>query len=355
MADKLQWLGMTLQEMEAAFAELDEKPFRGRQMADWIYKKGAGDFAEMTSFSLALREKLALHSEVGLPEIVDLQQSARDPVWKALVSFADGQSAECVLMRYGYGNSVCLSTQVGCRMACSFCASGAQGLARNLSAGEMLGQLLLLRTLQEEMRVSHIVLMGMGEPLDNLPAVLKMMAIANASWGFGIGYRHITLSTCGLIPGIERLRQEALPINLSVSLHAPNDELRKRLMPAAAAYPLKELMAALRRYTETTHRRLTFEYGLIRDVNDAPEQAEELANLLRGMLAHVNLIPLNPVEKVNYKRSRNETVQRFAEILQERGIEATIRREMGSDIAAACGQLRQQRQAKEEEVHGASL
>ena len=352
MTDERTWIGLTLAEMEAEFAAMGEKPFRGRQMADWIYKKGVDDTQQMSSFSLDLRSKLTEYGSVGMPSRIHVQESRRDPVWKALVAMQDNALAECVLMRYSYGNSVCLSTQIGCKMGCTFCASGSAGFLRNLTAGEILGQLLVLRSLQTDMRVSHIVLMGMGEPLDNFDEVVKAMAIANASWGFGIGYRHITLSTAGFVPGIDRLRQLALPINLSISLHAPNDAMRIPMMPIAASYPLKSLMAAAKRYVDVTHRRITYEYAMIDEVNDKAEHAEELAALLRGHLAHVNLIPINPIGSGGVRRSRPETINAFAEILQERGIEVTIRREMGSDISAACGQLRLRTMREREGIDG---
>ena len=352
MTDERTWIGMTLAEMEAAFVGMGEKPFRGRQMADWIYKKGVDDIQHMSSFSLDLRQKLAEQGLVGMPEKIHVQESRRDPVWKALVAMQDNALAECVLMRYSYGNSVCLSTQVGCKMGCTFCASGSLGFVRNLTAGEILGQLLVLRSLQADMRISHIVLMGMGEPLDNFDEVMKALAIANASWGLGIGYRHITLSTAGYIPGIDKLRQQALPINLSISLHAPNDAMRIPMMPIASTYPLKSLMAAARRYVDVTHRRITYEYAMIDEVNDKIEHAEELAALLRGHLAHVNLIPINPIGPGSARRSKPEAIHQFAELLQERGIEVTIRREMGSDIAAACGQLRLRTMKEREGLDG---
>ena len=340
MLNERSWLGLTLEEMEQAFISLGEGKFRGRQLADWIYKKGSANWDKITNFSIDLRQRLAEEGNIGLPRIELLHESKRDPVWKALVGMDDDAKVECVLMRYSYGNTTCISTQVGCRMGCSFCASGRDGLVRNLTAGEMIGQVIALRNIQPEMRISHIVLMGMGEPLDNLLEVKKMMAIANASWGLGIGYRHITLSTCGLVPQMDDLRKLELPINLSISLHAPNDQLRSQIMPIAKRYDLQSLMQACRRYVQTTRRRITFEYSLMRGFNDQPEHAKELAGLLKGLLAHVNVIPLNQVEGSKWRRSQTETIREFAEILQEAGVETTIRREMGSDILAACGQLR---------------
>jgi len=342
MEQKIRWLGMTLPEIETAMQQMGEKPFRARQLCNWIYGKGASDFAEMTNFSLSFREKLAEVSEIGLPILEEYYESTQDPVKKALLSLWDNEMIETVLMKYNYGNSVCVSTQAGCKMNCRFCATGLNGFRRNLTAGEMLGQVLLMREADGGDRISHLVLMGMGEPLDNFDQVLRFLQIANASWGLGIGYRHITVSTCGLTPQIERLMQEDLPINLSISLHAPNDTIRQRLMPIAKHYPLDELLAACKVYSDTTKRRITFEYNLIDSVNDKPEHARELVQKMRNMLCHVNLIPLNTVPESNLYRSKPDNTQAFADLLKQMGIEVTLRREMGSDIFAACGQLRGQ-------------
>jgi len=246
-----------------------------------------------------------------------------------------------------YGNAICISSQVGCNQGCSFCASAMGGKVRDLTPGEMLGQVLLLRSLlppEKEQRISHLVLMGMGEPLDNLDQVLKLLEISNAPWGMGIGFRHITLSTCGIIPGIDRLSKLKLPINLAISLHAADDDLRRRLMPKVHRYALTELISAAGRFSSATGRRVTYEYGLMDGVNDSAEQAGKLAGLLRGTLSHVNLIPYNSwntaLVSPGYSRSRVEATKLFADTLRSKGIETTIRREMGMDIAAACGQLR---------------
>lgn len=334
------WLELDLEEMEATMVALGESKFRARQLADWIYKKGVFDFAEMTNFSLALREKLAEQTKIGMPNLYSLAESKRDPVKKALLELQDGEIIETVLMQYSYGNSVCVSTQVGCKMGCTFCATGQAGFKRNLTAGEMMAQVLQLRDQIDGTRISHLVLMGMGEPLDNYSEMIKFIKRANAAWGLGIGYRHISISTCGLIPQIRLLQKEDLPINLSISLHAPNDKLRGQIMPIAKRYPIDDLLKALRDYTDQTRRRLTFEYNLIDGVNDREKDALELAQKIKGMLAMVNLIPLNPIEGNNLRRSSKEKINKFAQILNDQGIETTIRREMGTDIDAACGQLR---------------
>ena len=337
------WLGMDLQEMEETFTQLGEERYRGRQLADWIYGKGVLDFAAMSSFSLALREKLAELSQVEVPIVSRLEQSARDPVWKALLQYADGALAECVLMHFNYGSSVCLSSQIGCRQRCIFCASGSAGLERNLSTAEILGQILLLQQLQPDKRVSHIVMMGMGEPLDNLAAVLKALHIANATWGLGISYRQMTVSTCGSQAGIAQLRQQRLPLTLSVSLHAPDDATRRLLMPVAAQLSLKDLLAEIRLYTQETRRRVTLEYVMIDKLNDSLHQAEQLRRLLRGMLVQVNLIPLNPVGSsgaMPLSPSPPAAIRQFTQVLRDGGINVTLRKERGGDITAACGQLR---------------
>ena len=336
------WLGLTLQQMETAMEEIGEKPFRARQLADWIYQKGVFEFAEMTNFSKDFRGKLEAISTVGMPKIHQLLESRQDPVKKTLLELEDGEIVESVLMKYNYGNSVCVSSQAGCKMNCSFCATGLGGYRRNLTAGEMLAQVLMMRQVDEGQRVSHIVLMGMGEPLDNYDEMLLFLKIANAPWGLGIGYRHISVSTCGLTPQIARLQKEDLPINLSISLHAPNDRIRQQIMPIAKKYPMDELLVACKEYSEQTKRRITFEYNMIHGVNDSPEHAKELAGKLKRMLAFVNLIPLNSVPETKLYRSSQATIQQFSEVLTQNGIESTIRREMGGDIWAACGQLRGQ-------------
>jgi 23S rRNA (adenine2503-C2)-methyltransferase len=254
-----------------------------------------------------------------------------------------------VFMPSSKKNTLCISTQIGCARQCSFCATAGLGLKRNLTHAELQMQIFVAYHEFPDKKLTNIVLMGMGEPLDNLDQVLKMIRIANAPWGLGIGYRHITISTCGLVPGLERLRQEGIPVNLSVSLHAADDAVRKRLQPGASQYSVSELMGAVKRYQETTRRRVTFEYGLVDGINDQVEHAVQLSKLLRGHMAHVNLIPINPISQgkssQGFRRSKPEAVQAFYKELHVNHIPATIRREMGTDIAAACGQLRLQRNA----------
>lgn len=351
LAEKqLSWLGMTLAEMEQVISDLGEAKYRAGQLSDWIYRKNEHDFAKMSNLSAFLRSRLNEISRVDLPGVVELYQGINDPVTKALVCFQDEELAECVLMRYPYGNSVCVSTQVGCRMACRFCASGSDGFLRDLSAGEIVGQVLLLRSLlsgEGNSRISHLVFMGMGEPLDNIEQVIRVIQIVNAPWGLGIGYRHITVSTCGLIEGIERLTELNLPLNLAISLHASDDDLRRELMPVAHKYKITDLIATAVRYSRVTGRRVTYEYGMIAGINDKTSQAEQLARLLKGSLSHVNLIPFNNWQSETaqsaQQRSSPEVVAGFAESLRKWGIEVTVRREMGADISAACGQLRRSR------------
>jgi len=329
---------LTLPEMEQFFTGLGEPKFRAGQVCRWIFQRGAEKFDEMTDLSLALRQKLA-----GLAYIAGLRilqkQVAKDGTAKYLFALADGETVESVLLRHDYGNSVCVSSQVGCRMGCRFCASAIGGLVRNLTAGEIYSQ---VQTIQEDtgQRVSSVVIMGSGEPLDNLPAVEKFMALITAPYGLNIGARHITLSTCGLAPAIRELAARKLPITLSVSLHAPNDELRDRIMPVNKKYPLKELMAACREYISITKRRVTFEYALIRGFNDSRELAGELGRLLQGMLCHVNLIPVNPVKEREYQKPDPARVREFQQEMEKLRVPVTVRREMGADIDAACGQLR---------------
>jgi len=334
---------LTPEELEQAAMALGEPKFRAAQIFAWL-AKGA-EIDEMTNLPAALRGKLAkCREEAGLsgslwPEVLREQISRNDGTRKLLVGFPDGEAAECVFMKYDYGNSACLSTQVGCRMGCRFCASGIDGLVRSLTAGEMLGELRALERSAGE-PVSHVVLMGTGEPMDNYENVARFLRILHDPKGRNLSYRNVTLSTCGVIPGIERLGREFPQVNLAISLHAATDGKRSELMPIDRRYPLGELIDACRNHAERTGRRVTFEYTLIRGENDGERDADELAALLRGMLAHVNLIPLNRVREKNYEGTTREAARSFAEKLERKGIPATVRRELGSDIDAACGQLR---------------
>ncbi len=335
-------VGMTVDEMAAFLGELGEPRFRAKQLFQWVYAKGVKQFSEMTNLSLALRTKLEQKAMLVLLEPETEQHADPTETTKYLFRLADGQKVESVLLRHDYGNAVCVTTQVGCRMGCTFCASTFGGLVRNLTAGEIVDQIIMAgRDLPAGQRVGHVVLMGSGEPMENYEAVLKAIRLMHAADGLNIGYRHITISTSGLVPGIKQLAAEGLPITLAVSLHAPNDDLRTQLMPVARMWSLTEVLEAAREYGEQTGRRVTYEYILIADLNDNPEHAYELGRLLKGSLAHVNLIPMNPVaERPQYRRPAQSRVNAFRDLLEQSGITATIRREMGGDIDAACGQLR---------------
>jgi 23S rRNA (adenine2503-C2)-methyltransferase len=334
---------LTLPQLKEWMEQNGEKAFRAGQVFDWLYVKRVESFADMSNLSKGLREKLAASFRMdALREIT--RQESQDGTIKFLFSLHDGHAIETVIMRHNYGNSICVTTQVGCRIGCTFCASTLGGLKRNLESGEIVMQVLAAQKAldAEEGRASHVVVMGIGEPFENYDALLAFLRIINDSKGLNIGQRHITVSTSGIVPNIYRFADEKLQINLAISLHAPNTEIRTRLMPVNRRYPMDELMEACRYYIKTTGRRLTFEYGLFGGVNDRSEHAEELAELLKGMLCHVNLIPVNYVPERNYVRTSRNDIFTFQRILQSKGINVTIRREHGSDIAAACGQLRAQ-------------
>jgi 23S rRNA (adenine2503-C2)-methyltransferase len=335
-------VGMTPDEMAAFVQELGEPKFRAKQLFQWVYAKCVKTFDEMTNLPAGLRQKLADRAIVALLEEETKQYAAPTRTTKYLFRLSDGQKVESVLMQHAYGNSVCVTTQVGCRMGCSFCASTFGGLVRNLTAGEIVDQIVMMqRDLPEGERIGSVVLMGSGEPMENYDHVLKAIRLMHEPEGLNIGYRHVTVSTSGLVPAMQKLADEGLPITLALSLHAPNDELRSQLMPVNKMFPVAEVLEAARAYGEKTGRRVTYEYILINEVNDNPEQALELAGLLRGSLAHVNLIPMNPVaERPQYQRPDRDRILAFQELLEQNGITATVRREMGGDIDAACGQLR---------------
>ena len=329
---------MDLPELTEALAELGEPKFRAKQLFTWLHR-GARTFDEMTNLSKALREKLRTQFDLNPPEVARRQESRLDGTIKYLWRLADGNCVESVLMRYHHGNTVCISSEVGCAMGCAFCASTLGGLVRRLTPAEMLDQVLFTQ-LDSGLPISNIVLMGIGEPLDNYDNVLKFLRLVNHPDGLNIGMRHISLSTCGLVPRIARLAGEDLQLTLSVSLHAPTNAIRSQIMPVNKAYPVEELVAACRQYFETTGRRISFEYAMIRDVNDTPQIAEQLAALLHGLAAHVNLIPLNDVAESPLKPSTRRAVEVFQQILEGHGIPTTVRRTLGSDIDASCGQLR---------------
>ena len=330
---------MSLEELQGFMANIGEAKFRAKQVFEWIHKKQADSFSDMTNLSKNLREKLEKEAKLSYARILEKRVSKQDGTTKYLFALENDNIIESVLMRYGYGNAVCISTQVGCRMGCTFCASTLDGVERNLTAGEMLSQIYEIQKDTGE-RVSSVVLMGSGEPLDNYDNVIKFIRLLNDKDGLNIGQRHITLSTCGLIEKMYKLADECLQITLAVSLHAPNDEIRNKIMPVSKKNDMDRLLEACKYYSDTTKRRITFEYAMISGVNDSLDCAKELSERLRNMLCHINLIPVNDVKERNYKKSSGETVERFAEFLNSKGIETTVRRKLGSDINAACGQLR---------------
>ena len=325
-------------ELEEFVIGLGEKKYRAAQLFKWLHS-GVTSYDEMTDISKVFREKLKEISYVSTLEIEQKLISKLDGTVKYLFRLPDGNSIESVVMRYKHGLTICISSQVGCRMGCRFCASTIGGLYRSLTAGEILNQLLFVEKDLGE-RISNIVLMGIGEPLDNYDNVITFLHNVNNEKGRNIGYRHITLSTCGIVPQIYRLADEKLPITLTISLHAPNDRIRNTIMPISYKYSIDELIRACKYYTEKTGRRLSFEYSLISGVNDSAENARELARLVRPLGAHVNLIPVNKVEERSYRHGSRDDINAFCAQLTEKGINATIRRELGSDISASCGQLR---------------
>ena len=327
---------MTQEELTAWLKELGEPAFRAKQIFRWLYR-GVRSFDEMTDLSKALREKLAGAALLTPPTVARKQVSAQDGTIKYLWELADGNCVESVLMRYQHGNTVCISCQVGCRMGCAFCASTIAGKVRDLTPAEMLDQVLFTQ-LDSGAPVSNIVLMGIGEPLDNFDTVLRFLELVNHPDGLNIGMRHISLSTCGLAEQIDKLAGYRLQLTLSVSLHAPDDETRSRIMPVNRSYGVERLLDSCRRYFETTGRRISYEYAMIDGVNDADWQADLLARRLRGMPAHVNLIGLNEVEESPLKPSRRMAA--FQKRLEDHGVTVTVRRKLGGDIDASCGQLR---------------
>ncbi len=329
---------MTLPEVTAALKELGQPAFRGKQVYTWLHK-GVTSYDEMTNLSKALREELAAKYPIRAPKVVRKQESKKDGTIKYLWQLSDGNCVETVLMRYHYGNTVCISTEVGCRMGCAFCASTIGGLVRQLEPYEMLDEVLFTQV-DSGLPVSHIVLMGIGEPLDNFDNVMRFLELVNSEEGMNISMRHISLSTCGLVPKIEELAKKKLQISLAISLHGPNNEIRSKIMPVNKAYDIDTLLAACRRYYDATSRRIHFEYAMIDGVNDSEEHAKELLKRLKGLPSHVNMIPLNHVEESPLKPSSKAAVAKFQKILEDGGVTATVRRTLGSDIDASCGQLR---------------
>ena len=328
----------TQPEIAAVLKEMGQPAFRAKQVYSWLHK-AVRSYEEMTNIPKSLREALAEKYPLYAPEAVRKQESAKDGTIKYLWKLADGNCVETVLMRYHYGNTVCISTEVGCAMGCAFCASTLGGLVRRLEPYEMLDQVMFTQA-DSGLPVSHIVLMGIGEPLDNFDNVMRFLELVNSEDGMNISMRHISLSTCGLVPKIDALAQKKLQISLAVSLHGPNDEIRNHIMPVNKAYPIDVLLAACRRYYEATSRRIHFEYAMIDGVNDRECDARELLRRLKGLPCHVNMIPLNHVEESPLKPSSRSAVAKFQKILEDGGITATVRRTLGSDIDASCGQLR---------------
>lgn len=330
---------MTLEELENRIVELGEKKFRAKQVYQWMHEKLASGYEEMSNLSKRFRETLEQEEEYRTLEMVQVQESALDGTRKYLFRLPDGNVVESVWMKYHHGNSVCISSQVGCRMGCRFCASTLDGLERNLLPSEMLEQIYsIIRHTGE--RVANIVVMGTGEPMDNYDNLIRFIRLITGPGGQNISQRNITVSTCGLVPNMKRMADEKLQITLALSLHASTDEKRRQLMPIANKYCLEELMEACRYYFEQTGRRITFEYSLVAGVNDTKTDADELIDLIHGMNCHVNLIPVNPIKERDYKQSNKEQISEFKNRLEKAKIPVTVRREMGRDIDGACGQLR---------------
>ncbi len=327
------------EELKEEMLAIGEKPFRSKQIYSWLHEKLADNFEEMTNLSKSLREKLEKNYVIKKVDMAARQISKEDPTEKFLFELEDGNMIESVLMKYSYGNSVCISSQVGCRMGCKFCASTIDGLERNLTPSEMLRQIYRIQKITGE-RVSNIVIMGSGEPLDNYDNFVKFVHMVSDEHGLNISQRNITASTCGIVPNILRLAEEGLQITLALSLHGSNQEKRKALMPVANKYELPEVLKACDTYFEKTGRRTTFEYSLVKGVNDLPEDAKELVSMLRHRNCHLNLIPVNPIKERDFKKPDRKNAMEFKNKLEKSGINVTIRRERGSDIDGACGQLR---------------
>lgn len=333
---------LTSQELSQALKALGLPAFRADQTFKWLHEKSVTSFDEMLNLPKNIREKLSELYYISVATIEKKQISCYDGTIKYLFKLYDGEYIESVLMNYHHGYTLCISTQVGCKMGCTFCATGKSGFSRNLTPSEMLAQIQSAQV-DNNIRISNIVLMGMGEPLDNFDNVIKFLSLVSSDKGINIGMRHITLSTCGVVPKMYELAKLKLQITLSVSLHAPNDEIRSRTMPINNKYGVNELIKACRDYAKITNRRITFEYAMIDGVNDSDECAKELAQLVKGMLCHVNLIPVNNVNGTAYQKSKKKRLVEFSNILEKNGVPSTIRRTLGSDIDASCGQLRRKK------------
>jgi len=331
-------LDLNLVELKQWMKNNGESEFRAKQISDWIYK-GLLEFDNMNNIPRSIKEKLKNNFCIGMPELVEEYTSKQNDTRKYLFRLDDGNLIECVVMKYKHGNSICISTQVGCRMGCEFCASTIGGMIRDLTTGEMLAQIMKSQYLIKE-RISNVVLMGSGEPFDNFCNVIKFLEIVNSEDGLNIGQRHITISTCGIVPRIKEFADMNMQVTLAISLHAPTDEIRKKSMPIANKYSISEIIDASKYYINKTNRRITFEYALVKGLNDRSQDAEKLSALLTDMLCHVNLIPVNEIKENELKRSSNNDVTEFKRVLEINNIQTTVRREMGLDINAACGQLR---------------
>ncbi len=330
---------LTFQELKQELLDLGEKEYRAQQIYQWIHVKLVQDFDSMNNLSKALRDKLKSRFFLYVPKIERMQESSQDGTRKYLFELADGNMIESVFMRYKHGNSVCISSQAGCRMGCTFCASTIDGLARSLTASEMIEQIYSITRHVGE-RISNVVVMGSGEPMDNYENLLRFIKLLTDEFGLHMSQRNVTVSTCGIVPKIYDLAKEKLQITLAISLHASNDEKRRQLMPIAKKYPMSELLEACKFYFNETKRRISFEYSLVEGVNDSLEEAEELSRRIKDLGAHVNLIPVNPIEERDYVNPKMQAVQAFKNKLEKNKINVTIRREMGQDIDGACGQLR---------------
>lgn len=333
--------GYKLEDLEELMISMGQKKYRATQIFKWIYERGVTNFDEMSDISLSFREVLKNEFTLSIPTIYKKQVSS-DGTIKLLLSLGDDSKIETVLMRYNYGLVACVTSQVGCNMGCAFCASGLFKKQRNLEVHELVGQILVLNNLlkEENRKITHVVVMGTGEPFDNYDNVMKFIRILNNPHGFAIGARHLTVSTCGLVEKIREYANEGIQINLAISLHAPSDKIRNKIMPISLKYPLGQLMDAVKYYEATAKRRVTFEYILLEDINDSIENAKELAKLIKGTTSYVNLIPYNPVGELKYKRTSGNRVHRFMDALIKEGVNVTVRKEFGTDIDAACGQLR---------------
>ena len=338
--EKIDIKSLNYDELAEYIVSIGEKKFRAAQLYSWMHEKLACSYDEMTNISDKLKKVLKENTLYTCLEPVRVQESQIDGTKKYLFRLYDGNLIESVFMRYHHGNSVCISSQVGCKMGCRFCASTLNGCVRNLEPSEMLDQIYRIQSLTGE-RVSNIVIMGSGEPMDNYDNVVKFLGLINSDKGLNISQRNITVSTCGLVPRIKQLAELKLQITLAISLHAPNDELRKTMMPIAYTYSIEQIMDACRYYLSQTARRISFEYSLVKGVNDSPECARQLIKLVHGMNCHINLIPVNPIKERDYEQSEKNSIHNFKEILEKSGVNVTIRREMGRDIDGACGQLRQ--------------